>query len=390
MSVSPVDRYTVEHAPVLESFRAFVRRELVPLARQSGVVVGEPVGFDLREFVRRRSAEVGFYAGDYPVEVGGQSMPFAAKVLLHEYAESCGCPLAPYALCGPAGPSALLLRATAEQRERFLRPLVAGELTRCLALTEPGGGSDLADLETAAVPDGGGWRVRGRKCFVTNAHEADLVLVIAALPADDGTKIAVVFAVPAGTPGLVVESTRRGLGDDLLCEVLLDDVPVGEEHLLGGRAAIGAHPGWITRSLARGRLVIAANSNGVAARALALGVEFARVKESFGAPIGSRQHVQEHVVASRVELESARLLTFAAAQEVDDGHDAVVQSSLAKLAAGEGAFRTVDRMFQVHGAAAWLRGHPMEYLYRHVRANRLVEGTSEAQKLILAAAEGME
>ena len=388
MSLSPVARYTSQHAPLLDEFRTFVRTELEPLARQAGVATGDDIAPEVRTFVRRRSAERGFYAGEYPEDVGGRGHPFAAKILMYEYAEECGCPLAPIALCGPAGPSPLLLRATPDQRERFLRPLVEGRTTRCLAATEPGGGSDVMGLATTATRVDGGWRLRGRKCYVTDAHQAEQIFVVARL-VGEGAELPAVFVVGAATPGVSLESVRPGLVPEMLCEIGFDDVPVGEEALLGGPAAIGAHQEWTMRALARGRVVVAATCNGIAARALRLGVSYARTKRSLGAPIGTYQHVQEHIVSSRVALEAARLLTFAAAQDIDDGVEALEQAALAKLAASEGACRTVDRIFQVHGGAAWIRGHPLEYLYRYVRATRIVEGTSEVQKMILAAAEGL-
>jgi alkylation response protein AidB-like acyl-CoA dehydrogenase len=388
VSLSPVTRYTSEHAPLLDEFRAFVRTELEPLARQTDTETGDDITPEVRSFVRRRSAERGFYAGEYPADVGGRGDPFAAKVLMHEYAEECGCPLAPIALCGPAGPSPLLLWATRDQRERYLRPLVEGRATRCLAATEPGGGSDVMGSATTATRVDGGWRLSGRKCYVTDAHQADLVFVVARLVGEGAAQPAV-FVVDAATPGVGLENVRPGLVPEMLCDVVLDDVHVGPEALLGGEAAIGAHQDWTLRALTRGRVVVAATCNGIAARALRLGVSYARTKHSFGAPIGTYQHVQEHIVSSRVALESARLLTFAAAQDIDDGVEALEQAALAKLVASEGACRTVDRIFQVHGGAAWVRGHPMEYLYRYVRATRIVEGTSEVQKLILAAAEGL-
>jgi alkylation response protein AidB-like acyl-CoA dehydrogenase len=389
MGLSPVSRYASAYAPLLDEFREFVQVELEPLTRQSGLGTGDHIAPELRSFVRRRSAERGFYAGEYPVDVGGRGHPFAAKALMYEYAEECGCPLAPTALCGPAGPSPLLLRATPQQRERFLRPLVDASTTRCLAATEPDGGSDVMGLTTTATRTGDGWRLRGRKCYVSDADQAELVFVLARLVGGDGATQPAVFVVSTSTPGVVLETVRPGLGPDMLCEMFFDDVFAGEDALLGGSAAIGAHQDWMFRALSHGRIVVAATCNGIAARALRLGVGYARTKRSFGAPIGSYQHVQEHIVASRAALESARLITLAAAQDIDDGDEAIEQAALAKLVASEGACRTVDRIFQVHGAAAWIRGHPLEYLYRHVRGTRIVEGTSEVQKLILAAAEGL-
>ncbi|MFD0267727.1 acyl-CoA dehydrogenase family protein [Streptomyces sp. NPDC127106] len=384
-----VSRYTREHAPLLDSFRTFVTRELVPLAAETCGDDPERIPQDIRSQVRRRSARLGFYAGDYPQEAGGQGMPFAAKVLLYEYAEESGCALAPAALCGPEGPSALLLAATPEQRERYLRPLVEGTAVRCLAMTEPDSGSDAFDLATRAVRDGDGWRLTGRKTFVSNAAKADFTLVYARTERPDGSWAPAVFVLERGTPGLTVGQRYAGLEGEPVHEVLLDGVAAGEDALLGGRAALDKGTRIGQEALARGRLLVAACANGIAARALALGLGFARERMSLGRRIAQHQHVQEHLVASRVALESARLLTYAAAQELDEGRDAMEAAALAKLAAADAACTVVDRMFQVHGGTAWVKEHPLEYLYRHVRVLRIVEGTSEIQKVIIANAMGL-
>nr|ADZ45334.1 acyl-CoA dehydrogenase [Streptomyces sp. NRRL 30471] len=388
-NTSLVNRYTREHLPVLESFRAFVRRELVPLASETSGDSAERIPDDISEAVRRRSAELGFYAGDYPEEVGGQDMPFAAKTLLHEYAEEVGCPLAPVALCGPEGPSALLLSATPGQRVRYLKPLVAGAAVRSLAMTEPEGGSDAFDLATRAVRDGAGWVLNGRKTFVSNAEKADFTLVFATTESDRGTWTPAVFIVEAGTPGFTVGQRYEGLGGESVFELLLEDVRVGEEALLGGLARLDQGVRIGQEALARGRLMVAAAANGIATRALALGLDFARERVSLGRRIARHQHVQEHLVTSRVSLEASKMLTYAAAQNLDEGLDVMEATAVAKLAAADTACDVVDRMFQVHGGTAWVKGHPLEYLYRHVRVLRIVEGTSEIQKVIIANAMGL-
>ncbi|MGK5671792.1 acyl-CoA dehydrogenase family protein [Micromonospora sp. URMC 106] len=387
-STSPVSRYLRDHVPIVDSFRSFVARELVPMARELGVDEPAAISPDDRRLVRRRSADLGFYAGDYPESVGGQDMPFTAKLMMHEYAEASGCPLAPTALCNAEGPSWLLLTGDPQRDDRHLRPLVTARATRCLALTEPDGGSDAFALATTASRKEGGWLLRGRKAFVSNADQADLTLVVARIDTDPPRRSPGIFAVPAGTAGLVVGQRFDGMSGEPVFELLLDDVWVDESALVG--AADADAPDWRSaEALARGRLLVAAQCNGMAARALALGVEVARTRSSFGRRIGEHQHVQEHVVASRLALESARLLTAAAAQHFDEGDDVVEFAALAKLAASEAACEVVNRMLQVHGAVGWIRGHPLEYLYRQVRAMTIIEGTSEVQKVIIANSMGL-
>ena len=404
---SPVTRYTRDFDDFTAAFDTFLTRELTALAGQTGLRPGDPVPADLAAFVRSRSAELGFYAAEYPEKAGGQGAPFAAKVLLHEAAEHSGCPLAPLALANANGPTPLLLHATEEQQERYLRPLVAAEAVRCLAVTEPGGGSDILTPATRARRVGGSgsvggdWVLDGEKCFVSNAHEADFVFVFARLDQDEPGPASQtgIFVVDAGTPGLLIGPPQPGLGSDLLADVRLDGVRLPPEALLGPADSTGpgagSHRAWMASALARGRVIVAAVCNGMAALALDLGIEFVRGRRSLGSPLGAHQHVQEHIVSSRLRLETSRLLTFTAAQAAGaavgtpEAAGATELAAMAKLAASEGACETVDRMLQVHGAAAWVRGHPIEYLHRQVRGMRLVEGTSEIQKVILAEAEGL-
>ncbi|MGI5532060.1 acyl-CoA dehydrogenase family protein [Streptomyces syringium] len=179
MSTAPSSVLETEHRELVDSFASFVRRELVPLAAELPED-GDLPPADLRAYVRARSAKLGFYAGDYPEELGGSGMPFSAVVLLHHAAGRSGCPLAPYALAGSDGPSPLLRQGTEQQIERYLKPLVRGEATRCLALTEPNAGSDAFHLtSTATREESGEWVLTGRKTFVSNAGHADFAIVVA-------------------------------------------------------------------------------------------------------------------------------------------------------------------------------------------------------------------
>lgn len=379
------------HREIVEAFESFVRRELVPLAAELPETVDQ-VPADLRTYVRKRSAALGFYAGDYPEELGGADMPFTAVVLLHHAAGRSGCVLAPYALAGSDGPSPLLRNGTPEQVERHLVPLVRGEQTRCLALTEPHAGSDAFHLTTTAVLTGESWVLNGRKTFVSNAEHAGIALVVAATDLGDGagpTAGATAFVLPMDQPGLRIGQRYEGMSGEPLFELLLDGVTVGPEAVIGGEEGVGAATALAIDSLSRGRLVVAAMCNGIAEHALRIGVEYARDRRAFGRVIGEYQHVQEHLVTTRAEVEASKLLTLACARLVDDGTESPENAALAKLTASETAVRAVDRSLQVHGATGWVRGHPLEFLYRYVRMTTIIEGTSEVQKVIIARSMGL-
>ncbi|MEV5377449.1 acyl-CoA dehydrogenase family protein [Streptomyces nondiastaticus] len=389
-ATTPSSVLETEHRDLAEAFTAFVRRELVPLAAELPEDGGLPPA-ELRAYVRRRSAKLGFYAGDHPEELGGSGMPFSAVVMLHHAAGRSGCPLAPYALAGSDGPSPLLRRGTEQQIERYLKPLVRGEATRCLALTEPNAGSDAFHLTTTARRDaGGGWVLSGRKTFVSNAGHADFVIVVARAVDGDGKDLGpTAFVTGMDTPRLRIGQRYEGMSGEELYELVLDEVRLPADAVVGGAAGVGAALGNGIDSLSRGRLVVAAMCNGIAEHALELGIAYARERKAFGERIGAYQHVQEHLVSSRAEVEAAKLLTLACARLVDDGVETPENAALAKLTSSETAVRVVDRALQVHGATGWVRGHPLEFLYRYVRMMTIIEGTSEIQKVIVARAMGL-
>lgn len=379
------------HRELVSAFDDFIRRELVPLAREIPEQ-SDTVPDDLRDYTRQRSAGLGFYAGDYPEKTGGSDIPFEAVVLLHHAAGRSGCPLAPYALAGADGPSPLLLHGTAGQIERYLVPLVSGRSLRCLAMTEPQAGSDAFRLTTVARRVPSGWQLTGRKTFVSNAARADFALVVADVreKGPNGAGGATVFVMPLGTAdGPRIGQRYEGMSGEPLYELLLDDVVVPADAVVGGDAGVGSAMEHAMASLSRGRLILSAQCNGIAEYALRSGVEHAKERQAFGRPIGDYQHVQEHLVTSRAEVEASKLLTLASARLLDAGLDSDENAALAKLTASETALRTVDRALRVHGAAGWVRGHPLEFLYRYVRMMTVVEGTSEIQKVIIAQSMGL-
>jgi alkylation response protein AidB-like acyl-CoA dehydrogenase len=380
-----------EYAELQRNITGFIDRELRPLEEAELDPETDDVPVEIRDRVRRRSAEMGFYAPDFPEDLGGSGLPQLGMVLLREAAARSGCRLAGFATYGPEGPTGLLLNATDEQKKKYLTPLISAEKSMCFALTEPEAGSDAQNIRTTAVRDGDSWVLNGTKHFITNGKHADFALVFAA---NDRTKKAqggiTAFIVESGTPGFSVGRAQRGMVEgEGQFELIFEDCRVPEEQILGGPQNVGMGFYSAMQFLAMGRLSIGAMCNGIADYALSLGIEYAKNRIAFDRPIGKNQYVQGHIVDSVVELKASKLMTYECAWRYDQGDPVIQESSIVKLYASEMVNRVADRMIQVHGGMGWMRELPLERIYRLVRIFTLVEGTSEIQKYIIAKTAGL-
>ncbi|MDQ3914794.1 MAG: acyl-CoA dehydrogenase family protein [Actinomycetota bacterium] len=380
-----------EYEELRRNLTEFVERELKPLEAAELDPEEDAIPVELIDRVRRRSAELGFYAADFPEDVGGSGLPQLGMVLLREAAPLTGCRLAGFTTYGPEGPTGLLLAGTDEQKKRYLVPLVNAEKSMCFALTEPDAGSDAQSLRTTATKDGTDWVLNGTKHFITNGKHADFALVFAAndraLKAQGGITA---FIIERGTPGFSVGRAQRGMIDaEGQYELVFEDCRVSEEQILGGPGNAGMGFYSAMQFLAMGRLSLAAACNGIAEYALGLGIDYAKQRTAFDRPIGKNQYVQGHIVESLVEIKASKLMTYECAWKYDNGQPVVQESSIVKLYASEMVNRVVDRMIQVHGGMGWMRELPLERLYRFVRIFPIVEGTSEIQKYVIAKTLGL-
>ncbi|WP_406084663.1 acyl-CoA dehydrogenase family protein [Streptomyces virginiae] len=282
-----------------------------------------------------------------------------------------------------------VLRAgSEEQRERWLPWVCAGQAVAAFALSEPGAGSDAAALALAATADpavdpaaGGGWRLSGEKCWISNAPEADFYTVFARTGEGPGAKGVSAFLVPADRPGL------SGAPLDMLSphpigSLAFDGVPVGQRDLLGepGR---GFRVAMDTLNLFRPS--VGAFAVGMARAALDATLTYTADRTAFGGTLSDLQAVAHRVAEMATRTEAARLLVYAAAGAYDRGAgDVPRRAAMAKLLATETAQYVVDHAVQLHGAVALQRGHLLEHLYREVRAPRIYEGASEVQRTIIA------
>lgn len=269
---------------------------------------------------------------------------------------------------------------TPQQRKAWVGRVAAGEAVAAFALTEPDAGSDAAALALAAEPDGGGWRLRGEKMWISNAPEADFYTVFARTRAGAGARGVTAFLVPADRPGLSGE-TLHMLAPHALGRLAFDGVPVASEDVVGEvdrgfRVAM--------RTLDLFRPSVAAFAVGMAGAALDAAVAHTAQRQAFGGTLADLQTVRHTLAEMATRTEAARLLVYSAADAYDSGAAVTQKAAMAKLLATETAQYVVDSAVQLHGARALQRGHLLEHLYREVRAPRIYEGATEVQREIIA------
>lgn len=276
----------------------------------------------------------------------------------------------------------LLLNGSDRLRREWLEPALAGEKMAAFAMTEPGAGSDVAALETSAVPDGDSYVLNGHKWFISNAGIADFYVVFAATGPGPGGKGITCFVVPAGTAGLEFVGPQVMSAPHPLGEIAFHDCRVPAAARLGQEGE-GFRLGLMT--LDRLRPTVGAAACGMAARALREALAHASARRQFGQPLAEFQLVQEKLARMATDLTAARLLVYRAAWEHDRGTARItLEAAMGKLFATETAQRVVDDAVQILGGRGVLADHPVDRLYRSIRALRIYEGTSEIQYLVIA------
>jgi acyl-CoA dehydrogenase len=375
---------TDEQRMIIETTRAFVENELYPHeaeVERSGVLRD-----DLREELKQKAIAAGLYAANMPVEVGGAGLDTLTWVM---YEKELG--RANYALhwnC-VARPSNILMACVGDQRERYLLPSVRGERADCLAMTEPGTGSDVRGMKTSAVRDGGDWVINGTKHFISHADVADFVILFAATGEEDTArgkkKRITAFLVDMGTKGFTVRPGYRNVSHRGYqnCILDFDSCRVPASQVLGevDRGFDVANQ-WLGAT----RLQVAATCIGRAGRALELATQWAVDRVQFGQQIGKFQGVSFKLADMAVELKAADLLTLEAAWKIDHGTVTDMDMAMAKLKATEALAMIADEAIQIHGGMGLMDDLPLERIWRDARVERIWEGTSEIQRHIISRA----
>ncbi|HEU0191728.1 MAG TPA: acyl-CoA dehydrogenase family protein [Mycobacterium sp.] len=366
-------------AEILAQTRRFVRDSVLP--REQEIADHDRVPDDLREQARR----LGLFGYAIPQDWGGLGLNLIQDV---EMAMELGyTSLAVRSMFGTNNGIAGQVLAgfgTDEQKRRWLADIASGAVVASFALTEPGAGSNPAGLRTTARRHGDGWLISGQKRFITNAPTAQLFVVFArSRPADqDGTGIAV-FLVPADAVGVEVSVKDAKMGQEgaWTADVSFSDVAVPADALVGGNEEIGYRAAMV--SLARGRIHIAGVAVGTAQRALDESVQYAATATQGGRTIGDFQLVQAMIADQQTGVLAGRAMVRDAARKWVSGEDRRIAPSAVKLFCTEMAGNVADLAVQIHGGTGYMRGVPVERIYRDVRLLRLYEGTSEIQRLII-------
>ena len=280
------------------------------------------------------------------------------------------------------GTTPLLLSGTQAQKDRWIGPIARGTVMTAFAMTEPEAGSDVGGIATTARRDGAHYVLDGAKTLISNAGIADLYVVFATTDRDRGAKGISAFLVPADAPGFRFAGPQVLSAPHPLGELAFEGCRIPADALLGseGRGyAVGL------AALDRLRPTVAAAACGMAARALAESLAHVKRRRQFGTPLAQFQLVQQKLARMATDLAAARLLTYRAAYEKDQGQERITtEAAMAKSFATEMAQRAVDDAVQLFGGRGVLAEHPVDRLYRAVRSLRIYEGTTEIQQLIIA------
>ena len=371
-----------EQRMIVETTRAFVETELYPHEAQVERTGHLPM--ELVREIQKKAIAAGLYAANMPAEVGGAGLDTLSWLL---YEKELG--RANYALHWTcvARPSNILLAGNAEQREQYLMPCIRGETWDCLAMTEPGAGSDLRGMKASARQDGDDWVLNGTKHFISHADMAGFAIVFVATGEEDtprGPKKKITaFFVDKGTKGFNVRDGYRNVSHRGYTNAVLefDDCRVNKRQILGE-----VHKGFEVANswLGATRLQVASTCLGRAERALGHALSYAAERKQFGQQIGKFQGISFKLADMAMELKAAELLTREAAWKYDQGTVTEADMSMAKLKATEVLAMIADEAIQIHGGMGLMDELPLERIWRDARVERIWEGTSEIQRHIIS------
>lgn len=370
---------TDDQRMIRDSARAFAREVLAPTAARRDAEGAFP---------RAEMAglgQLGFLGMLVSEEWGGVAADHVSYVLaVEEIAAADGSLGGMMALHNGLVSTPLRTHGTPEQKERYLRPLATGAMNGAFGLTEPEAGSNAFAIRTRAVRCEGGYRISGAKQFMSNGKSADVAIVFAATESDDPRRRITAFLVPTAAEGYRATRVedKLGLSASETCQVQLDEVFVADEDVLGEP---GSGYALAMSTLELGRLGIAAQSVGLARAAFEHAHAYARDRQTFGKPIIQHQAVGFRLADMLTQVEVARSYLHQVARMRDHGVPCKSEAAMVKLFASELAEKVASEAIQVHGGYGYLKDFPVERIYRDARICRIYEGTSDIQRMIVAA-----
>ena len=374
---------TEEQQLIVNMIRRYDRQDILPL--EDNLDPDEDtLPPELFDGLVKKTKEMGLFGLGIPPEYGGPDVDIMTRTLIAlEYSQHRAGMYAPcYGAFGGVG-LAQLYEATEAQKDKYLYPTLRGEKKAFFGLSEPSGGSDPARaIQTRAERDGDEWIINGSKLWISGADRADYGLLFARSNQNQGRAGVTCFIVETHWPGFnvrrIVHTLRQALH---ATEIQIDNLRIPNENILGvegGGFAIA------NDRLSRQRIPYAAACLGPAFKAHELAVDYAKIRETFGSPLASRQGIQWMLVENEIDLRTARWFVLDAAAKADRRDEFRTEAAICKLVASEAASRVIDRSMQIHGGLGVAKDLPFERWYREIRIRRIGEGPSEVQKHIIA------
>ena len=370
---------TEEQRVVRDTARDFAAREIAPKAAEIDKSGRWPAD------IVAKMAELGFLGVAIPQEYGGAGLDtFTYAMVMEEISAACASCGVIMSVNNSLFCDPLYKFGTDQQKKEVLTACAAGKKLGCFGLTEPMSGSDAQTMVTSGEKSGDGWVLNGAKNWITNGPHADYILVFAVTDRSGAKVRHTAFLVPKGTPGFTQNARDHKLGihGAHSCTVFFENCKLPDSAVVG---QVGEGFKVAMATLDGGRIGIAAQALGIARAALDASVRYAKERKSFGVTISHHQAIQFMLADMATELDAARLLTWRAATMKDAGTRHTMQSSEAKLFASEVATRVAHKAIQIHGGYGYSTEFPVERHYRDARITEIYEGTSEIQRIVIAA-----
>ncbi|MCH4888497.1 acyl-CoA dehydrogenase [Acidaminobacter sp. JC074] len=368
-----------EHALLKDLYQSFAENEVKPLAAE----VDEEERFPIETV--KKMAEIGMMGIPVPKEYGGAGADnLAYAMAVEELAKHCGTTAVIVSAHTSLCVAPILENGTPGQKEKYLPGLASGEKIGAFGLTEPNAGTDAAGQQTIAVLDGDNYILNGSKIFITNAGYADVYIIFAMTDRSKGLKGISAFIVEKGFEGFSIgkKEKKMGIRGSATCELIFENCIVPKENMLGKE---GRGFSIAMKTLDGGRIGIAAQALGLAQGALDETVRYTKERKQFGRAIAKFQNTQFELAGMDTKVEAARMLVYKAAYYKDQKKKYTKEAAMAKLFAADTAMEVTTKAVQLHGGYGYTREYPVERMMRDAKITEIYEGTSEVQKMVIAA-----
>ncbi|SEP00329.1 acyl-CoA dehydrogenase [Paenibacillus sp. OV219] len=373
---------TAEQAMIRTLIRDFAEAEVAPGAIERDRTGAFPVE------VFEKLAKLGLMGLPFPEQYdGGGADTICFAIVVEELSRVCASTGITYSAHVSLGGSPIYLFGTEEQKRDYLAPLCRGEYLGAFGLTEPDAGSDAGGTRTAAVQSDNGWIISGSKCFITNASYAKHLALTAVTDRSKGTSGISAFIVPTDAPGfsIIDNYEKMGLHASNTTELVLDQVEVPKDNLLG---TDGNGFKQFLAVLDGGRIGIGAMAVGIAQGAFEKALRYAKQRKQFGRTLSSFQAIQFKLADMATQIEAARTMVYRAGWLKDQGRPFKKEAAMAKLLASEICMKVCDQAVQIHGGYGYMREYEVERFMRDAKLLEIGEGTSEIQRMVIAAQLG--